>query len=145
MRRFTAEDFRFEDRGKRVLVEGDVETWIKSMQFVTSYPGVRFESELMATLGGRILLQRLSWIGESHEAEFLTDKLRLIEVAALQAALNNNKMRIQVLTQDGQGLSKCVVGFTAAPKSAGRLRSTVSIASRPPRDTLSTWANTGPR
>ena len=60
----------------------DVETWIKSMQFVTSYPGVRFESELMATLGGRILLQRLSWIGESHEAEFLTDKLRLIEVAA---------------------------------------------------------------
>ncbi len=82
MRLLVTDDFHFEDRGKRVLVDGDVETWLKSMQFVVSHPGVRFESEYLATLGDRILLQRLSWIGESHEAEFLTDKLRLIEVAA---------------------------------------------------------------
>ncbi len=57
------------------------------------------------------------WGGSSCGSRVLTDA----QVAALQAALNNNKMRIQVLTQDGQGLSKCVVGFTAAPKSAVKL------------------------
>ncbi len=82
IRRLVSDDFRFEDRGKRVLVDGDVETWLTSMRFVSSQPGVRFESEYLATLGDRILLQRLSWIGESPEAEFLTDKLRVIELAA---------------------------------------------------------------
>jgi len=82
VRRLAGDDFRFEDRGKRALVDGDVDTWLKSMQFIRSQPGVRFEHELLATLGERILIGKMDWIGESDEAEFLTDKLRLVEVAA---------------------------------------------------------------
>jgi hypothetical protein len=82
MRRLASEDFRFEDRGKRALVEGGVETWLASMQFVASHPEVRFDHELLATLGDRIQLGKLSWIGESADAEFHTDKLRIIEVDA---------------------------------------------------------------
>ncbi|MFN2428048.1 MAG: nuclear transport factor 2 family protein, partial [Candidatus Binatia bacterium] len=82
LRPLVCEDFRFEDRGKRALVDGDFDTWLKSMQFIRSQPGVRFEHELLATLGERILIGKMRWIGESEDAEFLTDKLRLVEVAA---------------------------------------------------------------
>lgn len=57
------------------------------------------------------------WGGTSCGTRVLTDA----QVAALQAALGNNKMRIQVLHQIGQGDAKCVVGFTVAPKSAVKL------------------------
>jgi hypothetical protein len=43
------------------------------------------------------------------------------QVAALQAAVDNNKMRLQLLTQTGQGNAQCVVGFTILPKSAVKL------------------------
>jgi len=43
MRALAGADFVYEDRGKRALVRGDVETWIASMQFVAQ-PGFRIES-----------------------------------------------------------------------------------------------------
>jgi hypothetical protein len=57
------------------------------------------------------------WGGVSCGTRVLSDA----QFAALQAALGNNKMRIQVLHQIGQGNVKCVVGFTVAPKSAVKL------------------------
>jgi hypothetical protein len=57
------------------------------------------------------------WGGTSCGSRVLTDA----QVAALQRALDNNKMRIKLLTQDGQGSTICVVGFQIAPKSALKL------------------------
>ena len=54
------------------------------------------------------------WGGISCGTRLLTDA----EVAALQAALNNKKMRLQALTQNGMGSAVCLVGFTVVPKSA---------------------------
>jgi hypothetical protein len=41
LRALAAPDFRFDDRGRRALVEGDVETWIRNMQVVRDWPGLR--------------------------------------------------------------------------------------------------------
>jgi hypothetical protein len=57
------------------------------------------------------------WGGTSCGTRVLTDA----QIAVLQNALDNNKMRVQLLTQDGQGISKCVVGVTVMPKSAVKL------------------------
>ncbi len=57
------------------------------------------------------------WGGVSCGTRVLTEP----QVAALQAALNNNKMRLQLLTQIGQGNAVCVVGFTMMAKSAVKL------------------------
>ena len=62
-------------------------------------------------------LEEYRWGGTSCGSRVLTDA----QVAALQAALDNNKMRIQLLHQIGQGNAKCVVGFTVLPKSAVKL------------------------
>lgn len=62
-------------------------------------------------------LDEYRWGGVSCGSRVLTEP----QVAALQATLNNNKMRLQILSQIGQGDLKCVVGFTAVPKSAVKL------------------------
>ena len=62
-------------------------------------------------------LDEYHWGGVSCGTRVLNDA----QVAALQATLNNNKMRLQILSQIGQGDIKCVVGFTAVPKSAVKL------------------------
>ena len=62
-------------------------------------------------------LDEYRWGGTACGSRVLTEP----QVAALQAALDNNKMRLQILYQIGQGDSKCVVGFTAMPKSAVKL------------------------
>ena len=82
VRALVSDDFRFEDRGRRALVEGDVETFMKSLLFAASQPGVRFEHEPLATLGERILVEKMIWRGEAEGAEFLTDRMRLVEVDA---------------------------------------------------------------
>ncbi len=62
-------------------------------------------------------VEEYRWGGSACGSRVLTEP----QVAALQAALNNNKMRIQILHQIGQGDSKCIVGFTVVPKSAVKL------------------------
>ena len=44
-------DFVFEDRGKRALVTGNVETWIASAEFTTTLPGIRIKTPLIGTFG----------------------------------------------------------------------------------------------
>ncbi len=75
-----SDDFTYEDRGKRALVSGNVETWIASMQFLTSQPGFQFEIELIATLGDRIALERMVWTGGPDGDAFETPHMRLFEV-----------------------------------------------------------------
>jgi hypothetical protein len=62
-------------------------------------------------------LDEYRWGGTSCGSRVLNDD----QIAVLQRAVDNNKMRIKPLTQDGQGSAVCVVGFTLAPKSALKL------------------------
>jgi hypothetical protein len=62
-------------------------------------------------------LDEYRWGGTSCGSRVLNDA----QIAALQGAIDNNKIRIELLTQDGQGSAVCVVGFTLAPKSALKL------------------------
>jgi ketosteroid isomerase-like protein len=80
-----SDDFVYEDRGKRALVSGDVETWISSMQFVATQPGIRMHNEFIATMGDRIALEHMSWSSRGDhtgDADFDLDKIRLFEIDA---------------------------------------------------------------
>lgn len=83
LRALVRDDFVFEDRSKRALVRGDIETWIGSMEFTMALPEIRFEMELLATLGERLALQRLVAKGGRAGGEFeLLHRVRLFEVDA---------------------------------------------------------------
>jgi len=75
-----SDDFRFEDRGKRALLSGDVEAWIASVQFRAALPGVRARRELIGTVGDRIAIHRLSLTGAPDGAAFEIQDIRLMEV-----------------------------------------------------------------
>jgi class 3 adenylate cyclase len=70
-------DFRYEDRGRRALVEGDVETWIESMRFWP--PGTRVGGEVIGTFGDRIALDRATWAGDRDGEAFEIERVRLTE------------------------------------------------------------------
>jgi ketosteroid isomerase-like protein len=82
LRGLASDDFTYEDRGKRAQVSGDVETWIKSMQFTVSAPGFHAEREPISTVGNRIAVERLVWTGEPGAGAFEIEHIRLLEVDA---------------------------------------------------------------
>ncbi len=83
VRALVRDDFVFEDSGKRALVRGDIETWLGSMQFIAALPEIRIESEIIATLGERIALQRVVVKGGPEGGEFeLLHCIRLFVVDA---------------------------------------------------------------
>jgi hypothetical protein len=79
-------DFEYEDRSRRALVTGDVETWITSMQFVREHfpslwqNAVHNQHELIATFGDRIELRRFLFIGGPDDARIELERLRLTDV-----------------------------------------------------------------
>ncbi len=81
IRALAGADFVFDDRGKRALVSGNVETWIASMEF-TSQPGFRVENNIIGTLGDRIVLDRIRWFGKPDGDAFEFERVRLLEVGA---------------------------------------------------------------
>jgi len=62
-------------------------------------------------------LQEYRWGGTSCGSRVLTEA----QTAALHRALDNKQMRIQPVYQIGQGLTRCVVGFTLVPKKSLKL------------------------
>jgi hypothetical protein len=57
-------------------------------------------------------VEEYRWGGTSCGARLLSDA----QVASLQAAIDNKKMRIEPVYQLGQADIKCVVGFSLVPK-----------------------------
>ncbi len=83
VRSLVRDDFVFEDRGKRVLVRGDIETWLGSIRFTAALPEIRTENVIIATLGERIALQRLVVKGGPEGGEFeLLHRIRLFDLDA---------------------------------------------------------------
>jgi hypothetical protein len=83
VRALVRDDFVFEDRSKRALVRGDIETWLGSVQFTMALPEIRFEIEIIATLGERIALQHMAGMGGSEGGEFeFLHRIRLFVVDA---------------------------------------------------------------
>jgi len=82
LRALAGDGFRFEDRGKRALVSGDVEMWIANATFLVSESAAWVERAWLGTVGDRIALQNIAWSGASDGAHFELDKVRIIEVDA---------------------------------------------------------------
>jgi hypothetical protein len=82
LRALASADFRFEDRRRHALVSGDVELLIRNLEVVRSYPGLRTTLELIGTVGERIALEHLSFIGDPGGGAFEGEFLRLTEVDA---------------------------------------------------------------
>ena len=57
------------------------------------------------------------WGGTSCGTRLITDA----QFAALQGAQNNKKMTIEPRSQDGQGITKCLVGFSLVEKKKLKL------------------------
>jgi len=77
IRKYAAPDFRYEDRSKRALVEGDIDTWITSMQFWPA--GTQAGGSLIATIGDRISLDHARWPSPGDDT-FEIERIRLFEV-----------------------------------------------------------------
>ncbi|MEO6027904.1 MAG: nuclear transport factor 2 family protein, partial [Candidatus Binatia bacterium] len=78
IRGLAAPDFRYEDRGKRALVSGDIETWIDSIMF---WPAdTRVEAETTGTLGDRISLEDTRWSGAPDGGAFEIERVTVTEV-----------------------------------------------------------------
>jgi ketosteroid isomerase-like protein len=82
LRVFASSDFRFEDRAKRALVIGDVDTWLDSALFLGSEHRARLEPELLATLGDRIAVYRDAWSGSTEGGSFELGGIRVFELDA---------------------------------------------------------------
>jgi ketosteroid isomerase-like protein len=80
MRALTSDDFVYDDRTKRSLVRGDVETWITSLQFANSWPAARIETELLGTLGDWIAVERVALRGGGSEDAVELMLIRVLEV-----------------------------------------------------------------
>jgi len=59
----------FEDRGKRALVRGGVETWIESLRFLSTE--AQADREMIGSAGDRIALERIVWTGAGFEIELI--------------------------------------------------------------------------
>jgi hypothetical protein len=81
LRAHASDDFVYEDRRKRALLTGDVELWIKSLEFYGS-TGLQLALELIATVGDRIALERSLWTGEADGVAVEVELLVLREIDA---------------------------------------------------------------
>jgi ketosteroid isomerase-like protein len=70
--------FVYEDRSRKALVRGDVETWITSLEFLTSLPDAGGALSPIGQLGDRILVEEFSCRGDG----FAIHKIRLLELDA---------------------------------------------------------------
>src|SRR5438552_2735587 len=64
MRALCAPGAKFEDRGRRALVSGDVDWWIADLQEIASMRNTRFERQLVGTAGDRVALERVLLSGD---------------------------------------------------------------------------------
>jgi ketosteroid isomerase-like protein len=80
LRAFASLDFRFEDRGKRALVVGDVGVWVDSALFLGTEHTARLEPELLATIGDRIAVYRDVWSGTAGGGSFELNHIRVFEL-----------------------------------------------------------------
>ncbi len=81
LRALAANDFCFEDRSKRGLVEGGVDLWIESFQFFRS-EGARPSRELIGTAGDRIAIEHVRWTRAPTQGAFDLERLTVTEVDA---------------------------------------------------------------
>jgi ketosteroid isomerase-like protein len=94
-RALTSTDFTYEDRCRHALVTGDVEVWIRSMQEVTSWPGIGLNRASIGTFGDRIEVIREMWKGEPNTGAFEIEFIRLVEVAADGRLVANVKFDVE--------------------------------------------------
>jgi class 3 adenylate cyclase len=80
LRALAAPDFAFEDRRRFTLVRGDVEVYVRNLEFVRAWPGRRVERELVATAGDRLALDRIAFVGDPQGGSFEGEFLRLTEL-----------------------------------------------------------------
>jgi ketosteroid isomerase-like protein len=82
LRALASPSFTFEDRTRRAQLTGDVELWIKSVQFLFSAENVRLTRDLIGTAGDRIALERIVATGGPDGSPVEANVIRLSEIDA---------------------------------------------------------------
>jgi hypothetical protein len=98
LRALTAPDFTFDDRRRRSLVSGGVDLYIKNLEWVRSWRDRRVERELLASVGDRVSLERIVFVGDVAGSVIEGEFLLLSEV-------------------DAEGRSRAVIHFDAEGRS----------------------------
>jgi class 3 adenylate cyclase/tetratricopeptide (TPR) repeat protein len=80
LRALVTEDFRFEDHGRRSLVAGGVEEWLRALEFLTDESRGKAETELVATVGERLALHRVLWRDPCDGNRFEIENYRVCEI-----------------------------------------------------------------
>ncbi|RIK95834.1 MAG: hypothetical protein DCC71_22980, partial [Proteobacteria bacterium] len=82
LRALAAPGFRFEDRRRRALVAGDLDLYLRNLEFVRAWPGRRVAAELLASMGERVAVDRVRFFGGASGDAFEGEFLRITEVDA---------------------------------------------------------------
>jgi hypothetical protein len=82
VRALAGPSFRFEDRRRRALVDGDIEIWLRNLEVVRAWPGRRSRAELLATFGDRVALERIAFTGGEDGGDYEGEFLRVVEADA---------------------------------------------------------------
>ncbi len=82
LRALASPAFRFEDRSRRALVDGDLELWIRNLEVVRAWPGRPTRVETIGAFGDRIVLEHLRFSGGSDGGDYEGEFLRLVEADA---------------------------------------------------------------
>jgi hypothetical protein len=91
LRAAASDTFVYNDRRKLMLLKGDVELWVRSLENVRSWPHAQHASELIATAGDRLAIERGLRSGGPDNGRFEIEFIRVTEVDAdgrLSAWLN---------------------------------------------------------
>jgi tetratricopeptide (TPR) repeat protein len=80
LRSLASAEFVFDDRQRRSLVRGDVELYIRNLEFVRAWPGRTVVRELLATAGERSAVDRVAFTGDPEGGAFEGEFLRLTEL-----------------------------------------------------------------
>ena len=80
LRALAATDFAFDDRRRFSQVQGGIETYVRNLEFVSTWPDLRVAIDCLATAGERLALERVAYTGELEDSSFEGEFLRLTEV-----------------------------------------------------------------
>src|SRR5262249_42194242 len=82
LRALVSDDFVYDDRGRRSLLRGGVEEWLRSVRYLLRERGARIDTRLLATAGDRLALHHFLIHETVGPERFELEGFRIVELDA---------------------------------------------------------------